>query len=92
MPTAVRKIAVPIDDQNPIHNAKGTDNTPNKWKVTVFSSELNIIMYMPVDAATVGGIPSPINTGLNTIPPPRPIAEASPPHIEAVASLAIDGP
>ena len=43
-------------------------------------------MYIPVDAATCGGTPSPINTGLNTIPPPRPTADARPPPIDAPAS------
>ena len=49
-------------------------------------------MYMPVEAATYGGTPIPISTGLNTIPPPNPTAEARPPPIDAAASLTIEIP
>ena len=40
----------------------------------------NMIMYMPVDEATVGGTPSSIISGLKTLPPPSPKApETHPP-------------
>jgi hypothetical protein len=42
---------------------------------------------MPVDAATVGGSPNPINTGLNITPPPRPTAEVNPPPKEPRTSF-----
>ena len=50
---------------------------------------LNIIIYIPVDAATVGASPNPIKTGLNTTPPPRPTAEVNPPPMEPKTSLVI---
>lgn len=46
-------------------------------------------MYIPVEAATVGGTPSPIKTGLNTSGPPSPSALARPPPIEAAINYKI---
>jgi hypothetical protein len=54
--------------------------------VNVFKKALNIIMYIPVDAATCGGTPMPISIGLNTIPPPSPTALANPPPMEHKAN------
>ena len=49
----------------------------------MFKPALNIIIYIPVDAATCGGTPNPIKTGLKTMPPPSPTALAKPPPIDA---------
>jgi hypothetical protein len=61
----------------------------NNQKVKVFKKALNMIMYIPVEAATYGGTPIPIKTGLKTIPPPRPTALAKPPPIDPSASYTI---
>ena len=58
-------------------------------KVNVFKKALNIIMYIPVEAATWGGTPIPIKIGLKTIPPPRPTALAKPPPMEQSANYTI---
>ena len=43
----------------------------------------NIIMYMPVEVETVGGTPSSIMSGLNTLPPPSPKAPETQPPMKA---------
>ena len=49
----------------------------------------NMIIYMPVEVETVGGTPSSIITGLNTLPPPRPNApEIQPPKNAKISSRA----
>ena len=43
----------------------------------------NIIIYIPVDAATVGGTPMLIKSGLKIAPPPKPKAPETSPPIKA---------
>ena len=91
-PIILKNIAMPILLQKPIQSANIRGKWSNNQNVNELRNALNIIMYMPVDAATYGGTPIPINTGLNTIPPPNPTAEARPPPIDAAASLNIEMP
>ena len=91
-PIILKNIAMPILLQKPIQSANIRGKWSNNQNVNELRNALNIIMYIPVDAATYGGTPIPINTGLNTIPPPNPTAEARPPPIDAAASLNIEMP
>ena len=91
-PIILKNIAMPILLQKPIQSANIKGKWSNNQNVNELRNALNIIMYIPVDAATYGGTPIPINTGLNTIPPPNPTAEARPPPIDAAASLNIEMP
>lgn len=77
---------MPMLDQRPIHKANRTSKLPNSQKVSELENALNKIMYMPVAAVTVGGIPIPIKIGLNTIPPPSPTELANPPPIDAIVN------
>lgn len=88
----VRKTKIPRPDQMPIHRANFTYKLPKSQKVRVFENALNIIIYIPVAAATYGGTPMPINTGLNTTPPPSPTALASPPPNDASTILSNELP
>ena len=57
--------------------------------VNVDAPVAKIIMYMPVDEATLGGTPTESRSGLNIAPPPSPSAPAThPPMIEKVSNLA----
>jgi|LauGreDrversion4_2_1035121.scaffolds.fasta_scaffold1489367_2 hypothetical protein len=77
---------MPMLDHRPIQRANLTSKLPKSQKVSEFENALNKIMYMPVAAVTVGGIPIPINIGLNTIPPPSPTELANPPPIDAIVN------
>lgn len=85
-PITLKKTAMPILDQNPIQKAYMIGRLSKSQKVKVLRNALNMIMYMPVEAATYGGTPIPINIGLNTMPPPSPTALARPPPIEQTAN------
>lgn len=92
LPTMLKNIYMPTLENIPIQNANISGSWSNSQNVNEFRSELNIIMYIPVDAETYGGTPIDIKTGLNTIPPPNPTALASPPPIEARTNLTIECP
>ena len=83
-PTTVKNMQIPMLDQRPIQSAYLTSKLPKSQKVSEFQNELNKIMYIPVAAVTAGCIPSPINIGLNTIPPPSPTELANPPPRDAI--------
>ena len=52
-----------------------------------------IIMYIPVAEATIGGHPKLSNNGLKIDPPPRPRApDTQPPKNEKIMSLTYYGP
>ena len=86
-PTMLKKMKMPRPDQAPIHNAKFTYRFPKSQKVNELIKALKRIMYMPVEETTAGWTPIPINTGLNTTPPPSPTAPARPPPIDAIISF-----
>ena len=52
IPITLKKTAIPMLDQNPIQKAYMIGRLSKSQKVNVLRKALNIIMYMPVEAAT----------------------------------------
>lgn len=58
-----------------------------KYEIVV-APDANIIMYIPVVVATLGGAPKLINSGLKIIPPPSPKApDIHPPIKEKIINF-----